>query len=59
MNSRLDQYLSDFLPHADRVEQLVAKGRSAFGDDEFLRYAAEALLVRHRGLQHCLGSYEY
>ena len=46
MNSRLDQYLSDFLTHADRVEQLVAKGRSAFDDDEFLRYAAEALLVR-------------
>jgi len=43
---RLAQSLSDFLSHAERVNRLVSRGREAFDSDEFLRYAAEALLVR-------------
>ncbi|MDR2973943.1 MAG: DUF86 domain-containing protein [Propionibacteriaceae bacterium] len=46
MTEKLTRYLNDFLIHADRASRLVAKGRSAFDEDEYLRYAAEALLVR-------------
>ena len=46
MTEALDRYLSDFVTHADRISRLVARGRTAFDADEFLRYAAEALLVR-------------
>jgi len=46
VNDRLERYLADFVDHAGRVGHLVDKGRAAFDKDEFLRYAAEALLVR-------------
>ncbi|MDR0591866.1 MAG: DUF86 domain-containing protein [Bifidobacteriaceae bacterium] len=43
---KLGLYLGDFLTHADRIGRLAGLGRAAFDGDEFLRYAAEALLVR-------------
>ena len=46
MTDTLNHYLSDFLRHANQVSQLVEKGRLAFDTDDFLRYAAEALMIR-------------
>ncbi|MGI5186840.1 HepT-like ribonuclease domain-containing protein [Promicromonospora sp. CA-289599] len=43
---RAIQLLDDLLLHADAVARLVRRGKPAFDQDEFLRYAGEDLLVR-------------
>ncbi|GAA1871882.1 HepT-like ribonuclease domain-containing protein [Myceligenerans crystallogenes] len=42
----VSRLLGDLLLHTDAVARLVARGKDAYDDDEFLRYAAEDLLVR-------------
>lgn len=38
--------LGDLLLHTDAAARLIRRGKPAYDDDEFLRYAAEDLLIR-------------
>ncbi|MBE1875959.1 DUF86 domain-containing protein [Myceligenerans pegani] len=42
----VSRLLGDLLLHTDAAARLVGRGKPAYDDDEFLRYAAEDLLVR-------------
>jgi uncharacterized protein with HEPN domain len=42
----VSRLLGDLLRHTDAVARLVGRGKRAYDEDEFLRYAAEDLLVR-------------
>ncbi|GAB3168978.1 hypothetical protein GCM10027059_32960 [Myceligenerans halotolerans] len=42
----ISQLLGDLLLHTDAAARLVGRGKHAYDNDEFLRYAAEDLLVR-------------
>lgn len=46
VDPRATRLLNDLLLQTDAVARLVDRGKSAYDQDEFLRYAGEDLLVR-------------
>lgn len=46
IETQVSRLLGDLVLHTDAAARLVGRGKHAYDEDEFLRYAAEDLLVR-------------
>ncbi|MCL1839196.1 MAG: DUF86 domain-containing protein [Propionibacteriaceae bacterium] len=46
MNQKVFTALQDLLHHTEVVSRLVASGKDSYDHDEWLRYAAESLIIR-------------